>query len=81
MTSYELLSLVEKAKMGDKEAMIRMIQMFDPLIKKICRRSHPNERNDLRQHLTEKIIGAILNYDLSTVPEYSVIIRQLLSKK
>ena len=81
MTNYELLSLVEKAKTGDKEAMAQIIQMFDPAIKKMCNRSHPNERSDLRQHLTEKIVGAVLNYDLSAVPEHSAIIKHLLSKQ
>lgn len=81
MTDYDLLALVEKAKTDDREAMAQIIQMFDPSIKKMCSKSHPNERNDLRQHLTEKIINAVLNYDLSIVPNHTDIIKHLFNEK
>jgi hypothetical protein len=80
MTQNDLFSLVERAKCGDKDAMYKIIVMFQPSINKACRYTHPNEQNDLRQYLTEKVIRAVLSYDLGSVPAYFQFINQTPSK-
>lgn len=78
MKSANLFFLVKNAQAGNKEAMAEIIQMFEPAIQKACRRTHPNERHDLGQYLSEKIIIAVLNYDQNSVSKYSKIMNEFL---
>lgn len=69
MNQSDLYNLVQNAKQGDKDAMNQILVMFSPIIKKESNRAIKNERSDLQQHLNEKVIRAVHNYDMDSVPE------------
>ncbi|MCL6663416.1 MULTISPECIES: helix-turn-helix domain-containing protein [Paenibacillus] len=71
MTHKGLYHLVQLAKSGDKEAMGIIIKRFEPSIKKACRNVSINEQHDLQQYLNEKIIRAVLHYDMSSIPDFN----------
>lgn len=79
MKGQDLFTLVQKAKSGDKEAVNQIILMVQPFIQKVCRRAPPNERNDLQQHLTEKVIVAVKNYDMNSIPSFSQFVNLISS--
>lgn len=76
----ELFNLVQEAKNGDKLSMKQILFMFDPAINKMCNQSTIIDRNDLRQHLYEKIIRAIQNYNIDDSPDFFEYI-SLISKE
>lgn len=69
MLNPKLLQLVEQAQAGDDNAMESIIAQFNPLVEKVSREATPNEERDLQQYLHEKMIQAIYNYDISTLPD------------
>ncbi|WP_058300706.1 helix-turn-helix domain-containing protein [Gorillibacterium timonense] len=77
MIPDDLFLRVERAKSGDREAMEQIIDLFQPAINRVCLQAHPNERNDLRQALKEKVIVAVKQYDLASVPDYSAFIEMI----
>ncbi|MBO8163440.1 MAG: helix-turn-helix domain-containing protein [Brevibacillus sp.] len=79
MSNVDLYDLVIRAKNGDKRSMKQIVDLFQPLIQKVCRRAKADERLDLEQHLTEKIIQAVYAYDLDSVPDYSTFCQQILN--
>ncbi|MBE9916353.1 helix-turn-helix domain-containing protein [Paenibacillus donghaensis] len=77
MDATELFDLVSQAKNGDKAAIESIIQLFQPAIQKACRRTKPQERRDLEQHMSEKIIRAVYSYDIDSIPDYSRFVKVL----
>ncbi|UUZ83511.1 helix-turn-helix domain-containing protein [Paenibacillus sp. P26] len=71
MERSDLFELVTRAKSGDKTALEEIITLFRPAIQRASKRAKPQERNDLEQHMSEKIIRAVYAYDLDSVPDYS----------
>ncbi|WP_145407911.1 helix-turn-helix domain-containing protein [Paenibacillus xylanexedens] len=69
--TQDLYHLVQHAKSGNREAMGTIIQRFEPSIKKVCRQAAMNEQYDLQQYVSEKIIRAILHYDMGTIPDFN----------
>ncbi|CAM3036760.1 helix-turn-helix domain-containing protein [Paenibacillus sediminis] len=74
MSEPELFDLVSRAKDGDKEALKEILLLFQPAIQKACRRAKIQERHDLEQHMSEKIIRAIYSYDIDSIPDYSRVV-------
>jgi DNA-directed RNA polymerase specialized sigma subunit len=71
MNEPDMYELVSRAKLGDKEALQEILRLFQPAIQKASKRAKPQERNDLQQHMSEKIIRAVFAYDLDSVPDFS----------
>jgi hypothetical protein len=59
MTEIDLFILVQKEKKGGQESLNQIIVMFHPLIVIGSQRANPNERCDVQQDLTEKVIRAV----------------------
>ncbi|REK53529.1 MAG: hypothetical protein C6W55_13855 [Thermobacillus sp.] len=79
MIGHDLFTLVQKAKAGDKEAMKEILHLVEPFIQKACRRASPNEQNDLQQYLAEKVIVAVKNYDMNSIPGFAQFIELISS--
>lgn len=61
---YQYQSLVEKAKMGDKQAMEQLIKNMEPLIySAICRYGRGEDREDLYQEACLLLIQSVYSYD------------------
>lgn len=60
-----LIDLVKEAQSGDQKALLAIIHRFYPAIKKVKKKISSQEQEDLEQELLEKIIRAILLYDLN----------------
>ncbi len=60
-----LFEMTREAQSGNQEAMIAIIQKFNPLIKKMRNRVKPQDREDFEQEILEKVTRAILTYDLN----------------
>lgn len=60
-----LIDLVKDAQSGDQKALLTIVQRFYPAIKKVKKKISSQEQEDLEQELLEKIIRAILSYDLN----------------
>lgn len=76
----EFYQLIIKAREGDQEAWMTIIDRFSPLIRKTRREAHHQEQDDLEQELKEKIISIILTYDVDNIPSFSEFCRQIVSK-
>lgn len=70
MDNINLYHLARKAKEDDKEALMKILVMFEPAINKAVRRSSKQDQHDLQQYLTEKIIKAIRSYNLDAIPDF-----------
>lgn len=57
---HNFLILVKKSQEGDKEALTEILDLWEPLILKTCKRAAIHEQEELRQHLYEQSIRAIL---------------------
>lgn len=77
MTQKDLYHLVQHAKSGDKEAMEIIIKRFEPSIKKACRNVSLHDQHDLQQYLNEKIIRAVLHYDMSSIPDFNQFVESI----
>jgi|GEM_PF-1639822 len=73
----DLYDLVCRAKRGDKDAMERIVEAFRPVIRKASRGAKGQERDDLEQELTEKMIRAVYAYDLESVPDFTAFCREV----
>ncbi|HEX7057332.1 MAG TPA: helix-turn-helix domain-containing protein [Bacilli bacterium] len=76
----EFYRLMEKAKQGDQEATLAIIEKFAPLIRKTKNKADPQDRDDLEQELVEKMISIIHSYNLDNVPTFSEFCRAVLEK-
>jgi|HigsolmetaGSP11D_1036233.scaffolds.fasta_scaffold59284_1 DNA-directed RNA polymerase specialized sigma subunit len=69
--SDSLYDLVKRAQSGDQQALYEIIKKFDSSIRKAKKQTKRQDREDLEQVLMEKLIRAILAYDLNNVPDVS----------
>lgn len=67
--SKELIVLVEKSK-HDNKALLDVIRIFEPKVKKSLYQTQPFYREDLRQDLMVKLINCIRKYDVQSVPGF-----------
>ncbi|WP_051775305.1 helix-turn-helix domain-containing protein [Paenibacillus tyrfis] len=65
-TECTLFKLVKKAQGGDQSALWTIIKRFYPAIKKLRRKTNIQDQDDLEQEIIEKMIRAILTFDLNT---------------
>lgn len=79
MNKNNIYILVQKAKQGDKESMKTLLEMFNPLIIKVSKKARANDRNDLKQHITESIIKAIYKYDLRLDKDFNTTINLIIN--
>lgn len=79
MNKNNIYILVQKAKQGDKESMKTLLEMFNPLIIKVSKKAGANDRNDLKQHITESIIKAIYKYDLRLDKDFNTTINLIIN--
>jgi DNA-directed RNA polymerase specialized sigma subunit len=77
MDYFILWSLVKKSQLGDKKALNQILLNFQPLISKVCRNVPLPQRHDLSQHIAEKVIRAVKNYNMDATPTYSSFISSL----
>lgn len=67
--SRELIILVEKSKY-DNNALLDIINMFEPKVKGSLYQTQSLHRDDLRQELMIKLIKSIKKYDIESVPGF-----------
>jgi len=77
MIGPDLYDLVVHAKSGDKAALEEIVELFRPAIRRACRRAKYQEQNDLEQLMAEKIIRAVYNFDLDSVPDFTQFTAQI----
>ncbi|MCM3635883.1 helix-turn-helix domain-containing protein [Paenibacillus camelliae] len=70
MDQHDLLKLVVNAQAGDKGSMEQIITRFEPLLRKICSEVDYHERNELIQHVREKIIRSVQSYKFTSIPNH-----------
>jgi hypothetical protein len=69
MDNKDLYDLVRDAQSGNKQALAQVLDMFYPDIKRVSRKRKKQEQGDLEQDLIERIIKAILKYDIASTPD------------
>lgn len=67
--AHALLSLIQKAKNEDEEAILFLIQKFSPKIMRSLQQTSYQEQEDLQQEIHLKIIEAVRKYDLEHIPD------------
>lgn len=67
--AHALLSLIQKAKNEDEEAILFLIQKFSPKIMRSLQQTTYQEQEDLQQEIHLKIIEAVRKYDLEHIPD------------
>lgn len=67
--SKQLLTLVEESK-DDNIALLDVISLFEPKLKKVIFQTQPLYREDLQQDLLIKMIHCIKKYDTNSVPGF-----------
>ncbi|NOU53899.1 helix-turn-helix domain-containing protein [Brevibacillus borstelensis] len=65
----KLLQLVRRAKERDDKAMMEIIQMFEPKIRKSLSGINYDMREDYRQEVYIRIIRAVRKYNLQKTPD------------
>lgn len=65
----ELIILVEKSKY-DNNALLDIINLFEPKVKGSLYQTQPLYREDLRQELMIKLIKSIKKFDVQSVPGF-----------
>jgi len=70
MDQHDLLKLVVNAQAGDKGSMEQIITRFEPLLRKIRSEVDYHERNELIQHVREKIIRSVQSYKFTSTPNH-----------
>lgn len=65
-----LMELLKKAQQQDREAIETIIFKFNPKIQKSLSQTSVQNRNDLRQEVSLKMIEAINKYNLESVPGF-----------
>lgn len=65
----ELITLVEESKY-DNTALLDVISLFEPKLKKVIFLTQPIYRDDLQQDLLIKLIHCIKKYDTNSVPGF-----------
>lgn len=70
MTNDELFETVQRAQYGDRQAMQKIIEAYYPLIRKQTRTLDPSTSKDFEQTIIEKIVRAVHNYDITSLPDF-----------
>lgn len=65
-----LVDLVYEIKNNNKEALVEILDMFRPKLSRCLYKTSPQEREDLEQDLSLKILEALLVYDLDATPGF-----------
>ncbi|RAP26428.1 hypothetical protein C2W64_01972 [Brevibacillus laterosporus] len=76
-----LFFLLGEAQNRNSDAMLRFIQTFKPKLQTSLYQTSISEREDLAQELNMKIIEAIYNYDLDTIPGFFDFLDQIENKQ
>jgi Helix-turn-helix domain len=64
-----LLMLLKRAQNNDEDAMMEIIERFEPKIRKSLRSTDSSVRDDIRQEMSLKIIEYILKYNVDKTLE------------
>lgn len=72
MSNEDFYQLVIRSQSGDKNALNTIIQRFYPLIYKTILTCRSEDRSDLEQEIIEKIICAVISYEISDVETKTV---------
>lgn len=65
-----LYHLMQKAQSKNPEALSKLLQMFEPKLKRSLLQTSKQDREDLEQELRIKIMEVIYKYDLESTPGY-----------
>lgn len=65
-----LYSLVQSAQTGNEIALLAIVELFQPIIRKCLKLTSYKNREDLLQELYLKVIEEIKKYDLDSVPDF-----------
>lgn len=60
-----IIKLIRLAQSGNEEAMMNLILLFKPLIKKISSKAHPNDQEDIEQELYYTMVKAVLKFQIN----------------
>ncbi|HWJ79936.1 MAG TPA: hypothetical protein VNR61_17885 [Niallia sp.] len=63
----DMYSLVREAQ-GNPAMLEELISIFEPKVKNLMKRVHPNDRQDLSQELRILFLKAAINYDIDSIP-------------
>jgi hypothetical protein len=55
--------------------MEEIINLFLPYIRKLSKTVTPQDRNDLEQEITEKIIRVVYKYDICEIPNFTTFLK------
>lgn len=61
--------LLQRAQDGDEASLATLIALFEPLINRCAREAMSQEREDLKQELTAKLILLIKSYQPLSFPK------------
>ena len=64
------MSLIKKAQENDTKAVESIIFRFNPKIQKSLLQTDFQNRNDLKQEVSIKMIEAIYKYDINSIPGF-----------
>ncbi|EOR26018.1 MULTISPECIES: hypothetical protein [Niallia] len=65
----DMYTMVKRAK-ADPEVLNELIQLFEPKVNKLMKRTNPNDMADLSQELKIMLIQSAYQYDLNSVPGF-----------
>ncbi|MFS0558710.1 helix-turn-helix domain-containing protein [Brevibacillus sp. 179-C9.3 HS] len=74
-----LVTLVKRAQNNEAYAVHEIVRMFEPKIKRTLRLVNREEKEDIRQEISLKIIEAVLKYNFRKAPRLDFI--KLLHEK
>ena len=69
MMGNDLIELVQKSKI-DNDALLTLINYFEPKLNKCLYQTQQHYREDLRQDLLIKLIHVIRKYDVQATPGF-----------
>jgi hypothetical protein len=70
MTNDELFEYIQKAQLGDRQAMQLIIESFYPLIRSTGRYLPRSSYKDFEQFIIEKIVRAVHKVELTSLPDF-----------
>ena len=65
----DMYTIVKRAKV-DPEMLNELIEMFEPKVNKLIKRTNPNDMADLSQELKLMLIKSAHQYDLDRIPGF-----------
>ncbi|NTU24448.1 helix-turn-helix domain-containing protein [Brevibacillus sp. HB1.2] len=75
-----LLMLLKRAQNNDEDAMMEIIERFEPKIRKSLRSTDSSVRDDIRQEMSLKIIEYILKYNFDKTLECFDFVKRVSQK-